>query len=195
MSRVARLQVLASVFLVATLMGACSTLPAAKKSENTGMPALILIVRHAEKAAEPSDDPPLTAAGVERAHALATALRDAGVNAIFTTQLIRTRDTAQPFAAARGLTPEVIPAKRGEGKEHADAIVAAMRRHAGEIVLIVDHSNTIPAVIAALGGPRVGNICEPVYGNLFVLIPGTTETRLVRSRYGAADPDPDQECK
>ncbi|MBI3776284.1 MAG: histidine phosphatase family protein [Gammaproteobacteria bacterium] len=195
MSRVARLQALASVVLAVTLIGGCSTLPATTTTGNTGMPALILIVRHAEKAAEPSDDPPLTAAGVERAQALAAALRDAGVNAIFTTQLIRTRDTAQPFAAARGLTPEVIPSKRGEAKAHAEAVAAAARKHAGEIVLIVDHSNTIPAVIAALGGPQVANICEPVYGNLFVLVPGTGETRLVRSHYGAGDPEPGQDCK
>jgi phosphohistidine phosphatase SixA len=195
MSRVMHLHVLASVVLVATLLSACSTQPAAKKSESAGMPALILIVRHAEKAAEPNEDPPLTAAGVERAQALATALQDAGVTAIFTTQLRRTRDTAQPFATAHGLTPEVIPAKRGEAKQHAEAVVAAARRHAGGIVLIVDHSNTIPTVIAALGGPHVATICESVYGNLFVLVPGTGETRLVRSHYGIADPAPNQDCK
>jgi len=195
MRHVARLQVLASAFLIATFVGACSTLPAEQKSANVALPALIIIVRHAEKAADPSDDPSLTAAGVERAQALASALRDSGVNAIFTTQLARTRETAQPFATARRLTPEIIPFKRGETKEHADAVVAAARRHAGEIVLIVDHSNSIPSVIAALGGPRIANICESTYANLFVLVPGAAETRLVRAHYGAADADPGQDCK
>ena len=63
------------------------------------------------------------------------------------------------------------------------------------VVLVVGHSNTIPAIIAALGGPRVPDICESVYANLFMLVPGAGEVRLVRSRYGAADPEPGPECK
>src|SRR5579864_8198921 len=71
------------------------------------LPVLIL-VRHADKAAQPVDDPPLTAAGTKRAQDLAEALRSAGVAAIITTQLRRTRDTAQPLATALGIVPEVV---------------------------------------------------------------------------------------
>lgn len=193
MRRVTCLHVLVSVLLVAILIGVRPTLSAAQTSERTGLPALVLLVRHAEKAAEPTDDPPLTAAGAERAQALATALQDAGVTAIITTQLRRTRETAQPLATARGLTPEVVPVRSGEA--HAEAVAAAVRRHAGGIVLVAEHSNMIPAIIAALGGPRISNICESVYANLFILVPSAGEARLVRSRYGAADPAPGPDCK
>jgi hypothetical protein len=55
-------------------------------------------------------------------------------------------------------------------------------------VLVVGHSNTVPKIIAALGGPQMPEICETQFGNLFVLEPAPAGARLVRSLYGAADP-------
>lgn len=148
-------------------------------------PSVVILVRHAEKAAAPADDPALSEAGLARAQALAASLRDAGVTAIVTTQFKRTRDTAQPLAAARGLQPEVVAAAKGEA--HAQAVAAAVRRHAGGVVLVVGHSNTVPAIIAALGGPRLPDLCDSAYADLFVLVPGAAESKLVRSRYGPGD--------
>ncbi|MEJ7809335.1 MAG: histidine phosphatase family protein [Gemmatimonadaceae bacterium] len=146
---------------------------------------VVLLVRHAEKAVEPGNDPSLSVAGEARAKALAEALRDAGVQAIVTTQLKRTRLTAQPLAESLKLTPEVVPAG---GAAHADSVAAAVRRHAGHTVLVVGHSNTVPAIIAALGGPKLPDICDAEHANLFVVvIPEGGPARLVRSRYGTAD--------
>jgi broad specificity phosphatase PhoE len=181
--------------LAATILLGCPVPSSAQALDAAGQAPLVLLVRHAEKASEPADDPPLTTTGTERAHALAAALRDAGVTAIITTQLRRTRDTAQPLGSARGITPEVIPVNWEEIGQHAAAVAAAVRMHAGGAVLVVGHGNTIPAVIAALGGPRLPDICASVYADLFVLVPGAGEVRLVRSRYGAADPDPGPDCK
>ena len=184
------------ILLAATVLVASPTPTAAQGTERTGgAPSLVLLVRHAEKAAEPATDPPLTAAGVSRAQALAAALGDAGVTAIITTQLRRTRETAQPLATARGLTPEVVPISRGAIAAHVEAAVAAVRRHAGGVVLVVGHNNSVPAIIAALGGSRLPDICESVYANLFVLVQSGREARLVKSHYGAADSDPGLECK
>src|SRR5262245_7952006 len=72
-------------------------------------PTVVLLVRHAEKAAQPADDPPLTQNGRRRAEALAEVIKDAHPTAIITTQLHRTVETAQPSAAATGVTPEVVP--------------------------------------------------------------------------------------
>lgn len=167
----------------------------AATDEAAGQAPLVLLVRHAEKASEPKDDPGLTPAGMERARALAAALRDAGVEAIITTELRRSRETARPLAEARGLTPEVVETRGGGMEAHARAVAAAVRRHAGATVLVVGHSNSLPAIIAALGGPRLPDICDPAHANLFVLVPGPGEARLVRSHYGAADPDPGPDCK
>jgi len=149
----------------------------------------VVLVRHAEKAPAPKDDPPLSAAGQARARALAEALRDAGVTAVVTTQLARTRQTAAPLATALGLTPEVVRAGGATG-EHASAVAAAVRRQpAGSVVLVVGHSNTVPAIIGALGGPRLPQICDAEYANLYVMaLDARGGARLVRSKYGAADP-------
>jgi phosphohistidine phosphatase SixA len=160
-----------------------------------GGASLVLLVRHAEKATEPADDPPLTGAGVARAQALATALRDARVTSVITTQLRRTRDTAFPLATARGLTPEVVPVATGALPAHVEATVTAIRRHAGDVVLVVGHSNTIPAIIAALGGPLLPDICDSAYSNLFILQLGGGDPRLVQAHYGVPDPDPGPGCK
>jgi hypothetical protein len=67
-------------------------------------------------------------------------------------------------------------------------------KHAGGTVLVVGHSNTIPAIVGALGAPRPRDLCDSEYDQLFVVILGDTgPPRLVRSRYGAASP-PDTAC-
>ena len=179
----------AAVLLAACVAVAFASLPSCAPRP-IERPALVLLVRHAEKAQEPAGDPPLTAAGAERARALAEALRDAKVTAIVTTQLRRTRDTAQPLAAALGLTPDVVPVGDEDTEVHARAVATAVLRHAGGVVLVVGHSDSVPAIIAALGGPRMPEICANLYSNLYALVPGVDGhgARLVHAHYGAADP-------
>jgi phosphohistidine phosphatase SixA len=188
-----------------------SSLPSVAQSSGRAdeLPVLIL-VRHADKAAQPADDPPLTAAGAKRAQDLAATLRIAGVAAIITTQLRRTRDTAQPLAAALGLTPEVLnvgeralvanpapgqqfpPEVLKERAEYVKALQATIRRLSG-MVLVVGHDWSVPGLIAALGGPQLPNICSSVYDNLFVLISTKGKADLIQARYGA--PTPGTDCK
>ena len=56
-------------------------------------------------------------------------------------------------------------------------------------MLVVEHSNTVPAVIAALGGPALHDLCDGQYASLFVLVLPADggAARLVRATYGAAD--------
>jgi broad specificity phosphatase PhoE len=153
---------------------------------------MVVLVRHAERAAEPKDDPGLTEAGAARARALAAALADAGVTAIITSDRRRTRDTAAPLAAARAIAPEIVAAG---GNAHAEAVAAAVRTHRDGAVLVVGHSNTVPAIIAALGGPQMPNLCDGAYADLFILTPRTAGASLVRSKYGAPDPPGAAECR
>lgn len=154
---------------------------------------LVILVRHAEKSSEPGSDPSLSDQGRQRADALANALRDARVTAIYTTHLKRTRETAAPIAKLSGVTPQAIQA--GGGASHVESVATAVRRHTDGVVLVVGHSNTIPAVIAALGGPRLPDICESAYGNLFTLVPGKEGAAVVASRYGAPDQEGGAACK
>jgi len=146
----------------------------------------VILVRHAEKAAEPADDPPLTAAGEARARDLWNAIKDAGASAIITTQYARTRATAQPTATALHLTPEVV---RGGGATHPKDVADAVRKHAGHTVLVVGHSNTIPAIIEALGAPRPRAICDPEYDHLYIVtIAPNGKAGLVRATFGVRTP-------
>lgn len=153
---------------------------------------LVVLVRHAEKAAEPAADPPLTDAGVARAKSLVAVLAQTHVDAVITTELVRTRETARPLAEARSITPEIV--HTGPRDAHAKAVADAVRMHAGQAVLVVGHSNTIPAIIAALGGPKLPDICDTQYSTLFVLVVGEGKADLVTSSYGAPSADPQMTC-
>jgi broad specificity phosphatase PhoE len=148
---------------------------------------VVLVVRHAERAPG-SGDPPISDAGRERATALAEIGKLTGVSAIVTTELQRTRQTAAPLAEALKITPVVVPTQRDLAK-HAGEIAAAVRQQAGKTVLVVGHSNTVPAIVAALGGPKLPDLCEPEYDRLITLIlDAGGSVRIVLTRFGAPTP-------
>src|ERR1017187_9927028 len=80
----------------------------------------VILVRHAEKAAAPADNPPLTTEGRQRAEGLATMLSASGVTSIYVTDYLRTQQTAEPLASLLHLTPQRIDAKRSE--EHTSEL-------------------------------------------------------------------------
>ncbi|MGH9665016.1 MAG: histidine phosphatase family protein, partial [Bryobacteraceae bacterium] len=77
--------------------------------------ATVILVRHAERASGMTADALLNAQGEARARRLAEALRDAGVRAIYTTEVRRTQQTAAPLAEWLHLKPIVIAQKDVEG--------------------------------------------------------------------------------
>lgn len=163
--------------LAFTLFAAfATTLAAAPPAVTT-----VIFVRHAEKAS-PDGDPELSAAGTERAKELARVLAGTKFDAIYTTQWIRTKNTAAPTAAAAGITPVVRETGKTYAADMANHIIA---QHAGQTVLVVGHSNTTVDVIAALGG-RAPAMPESEYDNLYVvtLVDGAAP-KVVGLRYGA----------
>ena len=158
-------------------------------------PATVILVRHAERAPAPPNDPVLTDAGAARAHALKAVLADAGVSAIVVTQYQRTQLTAMPLADALKLGFTIVRAG-SPTQAHVDSVAAAVNRHpAGSVVLVVGHSNTIPGIIAALGGPRMADLCDGQYASLFVLnMQASGAPRLIRATYGAPDAPESDHC-
>lgn len=156
---------------------------------------VVVIVRHAEKAVvEPTNnDPPLSEAGTARAHALHHALDGMRFHAVIATERQRTQATARPIAEAQGLTPEIVSLRHGAA--HVDSVAAAVRRHAGHTVLVVGHSNTVTRIVHALGGPRMADLCEPQFSNLYVVVlrPGA-EPRYEHRTYGTPDPAGSDVC-
>jgi broad specificity phosphatase PhoE len=166
---------------LSVLLSAC-LLTSALATPARALPDLVILVRHAERAAEPAADPGLTPAGEQRAQALAQALAGARVTAILTTQFRRTRDTAAPLARALGIQPQVVEASRGGA--HVQAVADAVRAQTGT-VLVVGHSNTVTAVLAALGGPKLADLCETSFHHAFVLQPTAEPPRWLQFSYGA----------
>ncbi len=158
---------------------------------------VVFLVRHAEKAEEPRRDPGLTPAGRDRAEALAEVLASARLTGIVTSQFTRTRATAAPVARAAGLEPVRIRYRAGDFAAHGEQVAAAIReRFAGGVVLVVGHSDTIPAIVRALGGPVLDRLCEPTeYASLFTMVlDGDAFASFARSWFGRPDPPLPPEC-
>lgn len=147
-------------------------------------PSLVVLVRHGEKQPTPADDPSLSAAGEARAQALAEALVNTKPSTIIVSTRKRTAETAAVVAKQGGVTPTVIALDAN----HVTAVAQAVLRATG-VVLVVGHSNTVPAIVAALGGPRLPDLCDASYASLFVLTPAANgrPAQVVRASYGAPD--------
>lgn len=166
----------------------CLVLSSASAQGAASGDKLVFIVRHAEKASATESDPSLSDPGKARAVALAAALRDANITDVFVTPRKRTHETAAVLVHARELTAHVV----GFGAstpEHVTAVAAAVRAADGNAVLVVGHSNTVHLIIAALGGPRLTELCDAEYDNLFIVrLPARGSATFVRAHYGAPDP-------
>lgn len=146
-----------------------------------GEETVVVLVRHADRLPGQKTDE-LAAAGVARSQELARALEKAGVSAIIHSDTQRAAQTAAPLAARIAVTPIVIP-----GKDIA-AVVGEVRKRRGETILVVGHSNTVPMIIAAFGGPELPDLGEAAFGDLFVLTVcrcSWRPARLVNLQYGA----------
>lgn len=138
---------------------------------------VVYLVRHAEKQ-DDSRDPPLSDAGRRRAAELARLLADAGVTHAWSTDYQRTRTTAEPIAAARGLTVALYDPSDLPG--FARQLMATPGRH-----LVVGHSNTTPTLARALGGNGGNLIGDAEYDRLYILTRAGDRVTTVQLRWGA----------
>jgi phosphohistidine phosphatase SixA len=135
----------------------------------------IVLIRHAERTS--GTDPGLTAAGAARARHLAGMLEDAGISAIFTSTLRRSKETAAPLAEAIQVAPAVLD---------DDVLVARQQiLSSGAAALVVGHTDTVPALISTLGGPNGVSIADDEFDRFFVLTVAPADGgSLFAMRYG-----------
>jgi broad specificity phosphatase PhoE len=151
------------VLLVALGLGAAADAPLALAQAQAQSTTTVLVVRHAEKEWE-DGDPPLSEVGRERAEALLRLTEESGVSVLFGTQYTRTTQTLEPIAERLGL--EILVHDAGDSEGLATRILA---EHAGRVVLVSGHSNTVPEIVAALGAPEPDPIDDAEYDNLYVV--------------------------
>lgn len=133
----------------------------------------VVLVRHAERDLSGADA--LSSAGRKRAQLLARMFDGAGVSALFTSEFARTRQTAAPLAQTLGIIPRVIAS---DFEAASDEI-----RQAGPWSIVVGHSDSVPLLIAALGGPSNLRIEEDEFDRMFVVSLGTDSVSTVSFRY------------
>lgn len=155
-------------------------------------PITVFLIRHAEREDEPRQDPPLSKDGVARSQALARLLGTAGIKAIFTSQYTRTKQTAEPLATKLGInvTPFTLKSNPSNPRQIAEESTAEVTNkileHAGESVLVIGHSNSIPDVIKMLGGDFIPTIDERKFDDLFIVnVYAKGKAKVVQLKYGA----------
>ena len=140
---------------------------------------VVVLVRHAEKI-DSSDDPDLSTVGVVRATALASALRDARIEHVHSTDFKRTRNTSAAVASTESLDVEIYDPNDLAG-------LATKLKESGGRHLVVGHSNTTPQLVELLGGDPGEPIDEPSeYDRMYVITispDGTVHSMTLR--YGA----------
>lgn len=147
----------------------------------------VFLVRHAEKESD-SRDPELSAEGRDRANELAKVLGSVELDAIYDTPFIRTRDTAKPTAEKLGITVETIQSLQSDDLKMF--MENTLKNHKGGKILIVSHSNIIPAIIKMIRGedPKVvpmEYINDNVYDDLFIVsFTNRKSVQVMNLKYG-----------
>ena len=129
--------------------------------EPTTRPTVVYIVRHAEKTGETSDAD-LSNVGKARAEVLRWMLRDIPFDAVYSTDVRRALHTVEPIAKAKGLTVEFY-------KPAPNRLADIIRwKHSGKTLLVVGHSNTVPALLHSLGAGIQEQMLDG-YDDLFIV--------------------------
>ena len=178
--------VLAGLMVLAMSTLIVSTSTHATAQENSVAPMTVILVRHAEKKIVPPEnkDPDISEEGVKRAEELAKMFADAGIGAIYASQYKRTQQTVKPLVEKLGIAAAVI-----EAQKTPELIKHIRAQKAGQVVFVAGHNNTVPEVIAGLGGPKLPIIPETQYDNLYILtINSDGSTKLLKLKYGSSQP-------
>ena len=129
------------------------------------------IVRHAEKlkaaagsAISAPNDPALSETGKMRAEKLKETLIDKKIKYIFSTNTIRTLNTAKPLSEAIGIKTMLY-------KPGKDSAFIEQLKRLKKNTLIVGHSNTIDDIVNLLCNKIniPADIADSVYDNLFIV--------------------------
>ena len=125
----------------------------------------IYLVRHAEKdlTSNNGGDPPLTECGEQRSAHLNTFLSDVHIDAVYSTDYIRTKNTALPTALSKGL----------EIKEYSAEDLTAFSKlliDCKQDALVVGHSNTTGELAGLLVGEEVAGIDLDTYNRIYQVV-------------------------
>lgn len=171
-------QIIKTLFFLSLLISFLANPLSAQSTEEEL--TIIVLVRHAEKL-DDSSDPDLSEAGYERAAKLAELFKHVEFDAVYSTNYIRTQETAKPVAETNDLSITEYDPRNPEGETEN-----WLENHSGETILISGHSNSTPTFANAVLGEEhfEEKFGESDYGNLLIItISDEGERKLLHLRY------------
>lgn len=142
------------------------------------------VVRHADRLNN-TDGSPLSPTGHARAAILRDTLQSKGIDSIFTSTYLRTQQTAQPLATATGLNMVIYL------KDTTDGLIKRLKKINGKDVLVVGHTDNVPAIVLGLSGQQVPPITGDDFDNFYIIrVKKCLNVRrsLVHTTYGPPSP-------
>jgi phosphohistidine phosphatase SixA len=150
------------------------------------------IVRHAEK--DTGNNPPISAAGKKRAGDLYRLLKKKKIDIILVSQFRRTAMTADSLRIYKGIDTMqyVADADASSLVESINKLPAHVKR-----ILIIGHSNTLPAIIRKTGVQAFSlkEIPDHEYDNLFIVTLNNNKASLKSKKFGTPSVMPAKETK
>jgi len=153
-----------SLLILFALLLSCkttSTPPVVKKVITDPDAATFYLIRHAEKVDSDGLDPDLSKAGKERVVRYIDYFKTIKLDSVYTTNFKRTFQTANPIALTKGVEPIIYNPNKID-------FTNFIKKHKGQTVLIVGHSNTTPKFVNKLiGSMKYSQILEGNYENIY----------------------------
>jgi len=124
----------------------------------------VYLIRHGEKELSGAD-PALTPEGRKRAQDWAVMIANVGLDAIITSDALRTQETGRIIADAIGLQPSALPRN-----EIASLVDTLEFDHEEDTVLVVAHAETIPRILERFGVLEDITIDQSEFANLYIVL-------------------------
>ncbi len=133
----------------------------------------IYLVRHSEKDVTPDNqsDPPLTPCGEQRSESLSSFLSAVELDAIYSTNYNRTKNTALPTANSKGL--EIKEYDPNKLKDFSNFLLESKQD-----ALVVGHSNTTGVLAGLLVNENIGSFDEAIYNRVYQVVISNDSRRL-----------------
>ena len=150
-----------SLIIILIILGFQSCVGAQKDSEIF----TIYLVRHSEKDLTSNNysNPPLSQCGAERSENLSNFLSDVALDVIYSTDYIRTKNTALPTALSKGLEVREYNPQELEG-------FSKLLIDGKQDALVVGHSNTTGVLAGLLVGEEIGAFDLDIYDRVYQVL-------------------------
>lgn len=130
----------------------------------------VFLIRHAEKIISTDKDPALAEAGIQRANALVDLFSNAQPSAIFATQYQRTQLTAKPLSMALDVPITILEINADNTAQYPALLmqqICTLPKDSN--VLVVGHSNSLPAIVGGWINVAVKPIADDEYNRIFMV--------------------------